>query len=134
VAVSFTVGVLIYRHRLHERLPRLPDFCAALALAALLAAPDCGWWYDMICVIAVFPLLLGLGAQARETAALQRLWYWAGALSYPLYVIHEPVLRAVFRLQGGALAGMGLAVALAWLLLRLYDEPLRRRLRGRAAY
>lgn len=134
VAVSFTAGVLIYRHGLHERLPRLPDVCAALALAGLLAVPDCGWWYDMMCVVAVFPLLLCLGAQARETKALHPLWYGAGALSYPLYVIHEPVLRAVYRLQGGALAAMGLAVLLAWALLRFYDAPVRRWLGRAAAY
>lgn len=135
VAVSFTAGVLIYRHRLHEHVARLPDVCAALGLAALLAVPACGWWYDMLCVVVLFPLLLCLGAQARETAGLHPFWYWAGALSYPLYVIHEPVLRAVFRLHGGALPAMALAIALAWALLRWYDEPVRRWLarRGKPA-
>ncbi len=132
VAVSFTLGVLIFHTRLHERLPRLPDFCVAVVLASLLLMPPCPWWYDMACVLLAFPLLLCLGAQARETQHLHRLWYWCGALSYPLYIIHEPVLRAMFRLHGGqhgaCLLAMFLAVAAAWLLLRLYDEPLRRRL------
>jgi peptidoglycan/LPS O-acetylase OafA/YrhL len=128
VAVSFTAGVFIWRYRLHEHLPSLPDFAVALGLAALLAVPDCGWWYDMGCVLLAFPLLLCLGAQARETPQLHRLWYWCGALSYPVYAIHEPILRAVFRLHGHYVTAMLLAVATSWLLLRLYDEPLRRRL------
>ncbi len=133
VAVSFTAGVVIWQYRLHEHLPRLPDFAAALGLAALLAVPDCGWWYDMGCVLLAFPLLLCLGAQARETPQLHRLWYWCGALSYPVYAIHEPVLRAVFRLHGHGVAAMVLAVALSWVLLRFYDEPLRRHWARRGA-
>ena len=128
VAVSFTLGVFIFRHHLHERLPPVPDFVVALALATLLAMPVGGWWYDMLCVLVAFPLLLGLGAQARETRKLHLLWYWCGALSYPVYAIHEPVLRAVFRLHGDGLAAMALAVAGAWALLRWYDVPLGRRL------
>jgi peptidoglycan/LPS O-acetylase OafA/YrhL len=128
VAVSFALGVLMFRYSLHERLPRLPDVCVAVLLAALLLMPPCPWWYDIACVLLAFPLLLGLGAQARETLHLHRFWYWCGALSYPLYIIHEPVLRAVFRLHGTCLAAMLLAVATAWALLLWYDEPLRRRL------
>jgi len=127
VAVSFGLGVLIFRTRLHERLPHIPDFCVALALAAVLALPHCHWWYDLGCVLLVFPLLLCLGAQARETPRLHRLWYWCGALSYPVYVIHQPVLRAMFRLHGNGFAAVVLTVAVAWALLRWYDEPLRRR-------
>jgi peptidoglycan/LPS O-acetylase OafA/YrhL len=126
VAVPFAAGVLIFRYRLHEHVPRLPDFAAALGLAALLAMPDCGWWYDMICVVVGFPLLLCLGARAQETPALHRLWYWCGALSYPVYVVHEPVLRAVFRLHGSGVVAVALALVCAWALLRWYDEPLRR--------
>jgi peptidoglycan/LPS O-acetylase OafA/YrhL len=125
VAVSFAAGVLVFRLRLHERLPRLPDFFAGLALMALLAMPDCGWWYDMACVLLGFPLLLCLGAQARATTGLQRLWYWCGAMSYLVYVVHEPLLRAVFRLHGSCLGGMVLSIAGAFVLLRCYDEPLR---------
>lgn len=128
VAVSFALGVLIFRYRLHERLPRMPDICPALALAAALAMPACGWWYDMGCVLAVFPLLLCLGAQARESIALHRLWYWGGALSYPLYVIHEPLLRAAFRLHLPYGLALAAPVAAAWVLLRWYDTPVRRRL------
>jgi peptidoglycan/LPS O-acetylase OafA/YrhL len=128
VAVSFTIGVLLFRCRLHEHLPRLPDFCAAILLAVLLLMPDCAWWYDLLCVLVAFPLLLALGVNARETPWLHGFWYCCGALSYPVYVIHQPVLRAVYRLHGGEFAAIILALAISWLLLRGYDEPLRRRL------
>jgi peptidoglycan/LPS O-acetylase OafA/YrhL len=126
VAVSYTIGVLMFRTRLHERLPPMPDFCPALALAALLAVPACGWWFDMACVLFFFPVLLAAGAQARETPGLRTFWWLGGALSYPVYVLHEPVLRATFRLHGDCLTGIMLAVAVSAVLLFLYDEPLRR--------
>ena len=133
IAVSFTLGVLIFRYRLHQYLPHLPDIFVAVALAALLAMPPCPWWYELGCVLIGFPLLLCLGAEARETPKLHKFWYWCGALSYPVYVIHQPVLRAVYRLHGNGIEGAALVLVLAWLLLRWYDEPLRRRLtQGRA--
>ncbi len=130
---SYAVGVLMFRYRLHERAPQVPDFIVALALAVLLAVPACGWWYDMVCVLLAFPLLLALGAQAWEMPGLNAVWGWCGALSYPVYVIHEPLLRAVYRLHGPYLLSMVLAIAAAWALLRWYDEPLRRSLARRRA-
>lgn len=126
VAVPYTIGVLAFRYRLHERLPPVPDFVPAILLAGLLLLPACGWWLDMLCLLVFFPLLLAAGAQARETRGLRRLWHISGALSYPLYAVHEPVLRATLRLHGNCLTGMVLAVAVSALLLRCYDEPLRR--------
>ncbi len=125
VAFSFGLGVLMHRYALTAQLPRLPDYAVALALAALLAVPTYGWWFDILCVLLGFPLLLGLGAQARITPGLSRFWYWSGALSYPLYIIHEPVLRAAYRLHMDDRAAMLLAIILAWAALCWFDVPLR---------
>lgn len=125
VGFSFMLGVMMFRFAWHEHMPRVPDFVSALALAALLAIPACGWWYDMLCVMLVFPALLAAGARATATPALCGVWRLSGALSYPLYVIHEPILRAIYRLHGNYLLAMVVAVALAYALLRFYDEPVR---------
>lgn len=135
VAFSFGVGVLMFRFSVHGLFPSLPDYVPACVLAVLLAVPDCGWWYDVLCVLLVFPLLLGLGSQAIESARVSRFWLLCGALSYPVYVVHEPVLRAVFRLCGPGVWPCGLAMALvlvvAYALLRWYDEPVRAALAAR---
>ncbi|MGE4483327.1 acyltransferase family protein [Acidocella sp.] len=129
VTLSFGAGVAISRFRCHVCCPVWPGWLVVLALAVLLAVPDCGWWYDMFCVACGFPLLLCLGARAVSPMPTNRVWLWAGRVSYPLYVIQEPLLRAVFRLigpgTGPALLAAGLTFMAAFLLLRFYDEPLR---------
>jgi peptidoglycan/LPS O-acetylase OafA/YrhL len=132
VAFSFGAGVAISHFALHRHFPAVVGWVPLLLLVILMAQSVHGWWYDILCTVFCFPLLLRLGARATSSAKQDRLWLFAGALSYPVYVIQEPVLRAIFRLLGpgsqpaslGILATMGLAA----LLLRIYDEPLRARL------
>lgn len=132
VAFSFGVGVAISRFAFHRLFPILPGWIPLLLLIILLAQPSHDWWYDMLCVVFCFPLLLCLGARATSSPKQDRIWLLAGALSYPIYVIQEPVLRAIFRLLGPggspALLGIMATIILATLLLRVYDEPLRARL------
>jgi peptidoglycan/LPS O-acetylase OafA/YrhL len=139
VGYSYLAGMLIYRYA--PALPALPGWLLALLLAGVFmmpALPDHGL-YDVIAVLAGFPLLVALSAQAAPGPALAPLWVQLGELSYPLYVIHEPVLRLAFHISrpipalagapalpayGGAL----IAILLAYALLHLYDQPLRNRL------
>lgn len=62
------------------------------------------------------------------------IWVRLGAISYPLYITHNPLLRIVsnlFRMEhfhSPAILVVALittSIAFAWLLLRLYDEPSR---------
>jgi peptidoglycan/LPS O-acetylase OafA/YrhL len=63
---------------------------------------------------------------------MERVWDTLGRLSYPLYLVHWPVLVVTEHLLGArlpfpALAAVGLTAscAAAWAVLRLYDEPVR---------
>jgi len=135
VSFSFPLGLLV--HRLH-RTGRLPDL-RALAPAAIpvcvagLAAPLAGsanGMLDLALATLVWPLILVAGLQAqvgrwgRACAAL-------GALSYPLYAVHLPVLILVgwaakqAGLAHGALFAVPAALAVAWLAQRL-DAAIRR--------
>jgi peptidoglycan/LPS O-acetylase OafA/YrhL len=92
--------------------------------------------YDVAAILFAFPLLLALGANRTEATKLDPFWRFSGRLSYPLYVIHEPILRAVHQFgprsgPAAALAGIAAALAAAWLLTICYDEPLRRHLAAR---
>lgn len=99
--------------------------------------------YDAICVIALFPCLVWLGASQLSVGTLTRnVSHILGELSYPLYAVHYPLMYLFYAHIGfdGNLVpiskisdvwpvAMILPVAcimLAWLCWRFYDRPLRR--------
>jgi peptidoglycan/LPS O-acetylase OafA/YrhL len=95
------------------------------------------WLYDFICVSVIFPLMVLAGRRDPDGAA-GVLCRASGAISYPLYALHwlgwELMLRG-FRAVGGKGYPAGFAViaiiailAGVWAVLKLYDEPVRRRL------
>ena len=94
---------------------------AALMMPALF--PLSWWWVDPLFVVAVFPAVLWLGATAAIAPRWRGLAAVSGAISYPLYAFHMPLLELGERLGdavGGAgagafrLAGVALAIGLAW--------------------
>lgn len=129
VGFSFGAGLAVSRFGIHLRFPILPGWLPVALLLLLLALPGTAWPYDIGCVVLCFPVLLCLGAQSGASPAWARIWLTLGALSYPVYAIQEPILRAAFRLIGPgllpALLGASATLLLAALLLRFYDEPLR---------
>lgn len=112
-------------------------------IAAILA---CGWVVDVRGAfpgyVALWPLLAAaLVIVAGRTAlpwsadrVLSRgVLPWIGSVSYALYLVHWPALVLALSLTGtshlGALAGAGVIVvslALAWVLTRVVDTPVRR--------
>ena len=93
---------------------------------------------DPLLTFMVFPLVLL--AAARWDARFVRTCAWLGALSYPLYVLQAPVIQSVRflpilgialpKFAQGALA-LALCPPVAWLALKLFDEPVRAALRRR---
>lgn len=121
----------------------VPAWVLAIVLAVVMSFPwtPLNWLYDFACVSVVFPLMVLLGRRDPEgfQGILCRV---SGAISYPLYALHwlgwELMLRG-FRAIGGEGYPLGFAaVAIpvivlgAWAVLKLYDEPIRRRLRALA--
>jgi peptidoglycan/LPS O-acetylase OafA/YrhL len=139
-AFSFGLGWLGWRYRALAPRPRL-WLPAAVLLAVLvmpLAPHPWNGIYDFACVAALFPLLVLIGAHNPQgvTGALCRTM---GDLSYPLYATHWATWAVMLRLYPdgwkpvlpvwfGALAVV-IAPAVAWVAFRLYDAPVRRRLR-----
>lgn len=136
VIFPFFAGVAIYRHwESHNRaLAGAPFKITAVALIACLILPS---WTSIqsIIVIAVLPSIV-LFSSSASSMAKTGLKYWVGYLSYPVYVIHFPVVRIfsnVIRklsLTGPALfiafvAEMVVILILSYLVARFYDEPLR---------
>lgn len=126
---SFFLGVLIHR----GRLPRvsIPPILLLAAVPLLFYAPP------LVAILVGYPLVL-IGATAPG-ARTSRLMAAMGALSYPLYVIHFPLLHWIGWLLAGRMpewASIPVSVTIvlfcSLLALKLWDEPVRRRLSRRA--
>ena len=99
--------------------------------------------YDAVCVILVFPCLVWWGAsQLSMGIVTQCVSHILGELSYPLYIVHYPLMYLFYAHIGfnGDLVpiavlgdvwpvAMALPLAcilLAWICWRFYDRPVRR--------
>ncbi len=148
VAYSFAVGLLINRlaSRGTLRIPKLPFLPLALVVFAVLAAPlantgRLALTYDVIAVSVVIPCLVALATVATVPAWAVSGALWLGAISYPLYALHYPLLRmmsvvistpgtpALLKLAGWATIVLA-CVAIAWAVNRWF-EPQARRLLSR---
>jgi peptidoglycan/LPS O-acetylase OafA/YrhL len=104
-----------------------------------IGGPETLWMnglYEALCIVAVFPFVVWLGASAQVSARTGRVCAALGGLSYPLYIIHYPFVYTytawtnanhVSLRDGLPVAALTfvVCVALAWLLLKYYDEPVR---------
>lgn len=93
--------------------------------------------YESFCIILIFPLIVSIGAggEIKNPFSL-KICKWLGDISYPIYITHYPliywftawVVDNKISLEDGYLVGIGVLVAsivLAYLCLKLYDEPVR---------
>lgn len=143
VVFPFVAGIAIHRIWAAGKLPRLalPFPVLGVLLMLTLVAPLPGW-FDLIAVVFLFPLIIVTGIHDVSTGAGARLADLAGRLSYPLYITHYVqvwIFSTIARrldLNGAALAMLIVVEVLvmlvvAFLALKLYDEPVRRYLANR---
>lgn len=90
-----------------------------------------GWFAALPVVASVALLISGLQSQSLTSRALSaRPMVWLGRISYPLYLVHWPVL-IVLRSSlpetgyGWRVFGLGLSVFLAWAILHFIETPIR---------
>jgi peptidoglycan/LPS O-acetylase OafA/YrhL len=132
VAFPFLLGVLMQRSRIWERMPSIAPFLGAVGLLLILWAPlRASGPYQAVAAMLLLPTIVAVGSATtvRRTA----LWTFLGRLSYPLYIVHWPVLLVVKwgadgRISSPAadVAGVAIAVTVAWLCVAIFDEPVRR--------
>jgi peptidoglycan/LPS O-acetylase OafA/YrhL len=98
--------------------------------------------YESVIVIAVFPLIVAIGAGGvLHNARSERICKFLGDISYPLYITHYPLIyvytawvvnnKIPLGIQG-LLVGLVIVVVsivIAYACLKLYDEPVREWLR-----
>ncbi|MBD2753693.1 acyltransferase family protein [Spirosoma validum] len=118
----------------------------SLSIVSLSAIPRIGgsehlWMnglYDTICVAIIFPLLVYVGASGKTTdKTTTKLCKFLGDISYPLYMVHYPFIYWYYawvknenltfeQSLPGALALVIGSILLAYVCLKIYDEPVRK--------
>lgn len=142
VMVSFTLGLIVCRSMDEPWFPRLEipavALLAALGLALGLPLGFSGLEWDAGFVFFGVPLFVALGCRAEPPAALRGLFGELGRLSYAIYLVHMPCIRAVDMVWrgmagqpvgdsplAGAAAIFALVLASSYALTSWFDEPLR---------
>jgi len=148
-------GRVVYPFLMGIFLRRLPSFAPQRAhygylaiplLLALLVNPfPGGGGYDLLASLVVIPLLVWMAATARQVPALDKFAASAGALSYPLYALHFPVVVILSNLDKKlgldegqtrmlAIGCIVICLSVAMLAYNLYDQPVRAWLRRRLPF
>lgn len=131
---SFPLGVLLFRWHAAEKLPALvlPAWVPlGVASVALVGFGQAGAIRDVLIVVVLFPaaLLTSLSATAEVRSA--NIFTLAGAISYPLYILHPPLIQTLTVSMRGnvpltALVTCGIAVVLlAAAVERWFDRPVQ---------
>jgi peptidoglycan/LPS O-acetylase OafA/YrhL len=146
----FTIGMLFARTFKPRKIKGAFYICS-IALVALFAVPyiapageiSINSLYEFICVAFIFPALVWLGACGTASEITGKMNSVLGELSYPLYIVHYPIMYVFYRWliknniytlgecwEVAALVIVS-SILLAFLCLKLYDEPVRRWLAGK---
>lgn len=147
VCFSFFLGVLMCRSmaRYQARLGLLQrgfwvEISLVLTVLVFAVAPAGGMRpvYDLICVVLLFPAIVVIAAVAPTRQSFSKSYGWLGRISYPIYIIHTPLLMIIAGAGKAASIDpfanhpwFGLVMALAVIVIadiatRIFDEPVRR--------
>lgn len=137
VAFAFSVGLILFR--LSGRWPKgfnVWVLSAILLVVLGLPAGPSRAVFDLLAVTLVLPVLVAAAVKAPASAGVARLF---GRVSYPLYIIHAPILLVGKHIADAqalpatgrlilVVAGVLVSILAAYVVLRFYDEPVRARL------
>ncbi len=144
----FTVGMLLARTCKPRRVKGAFWLCSIL-LVALFSVPyiasagsvSLNSLYEVVCIAAIFPIVVWMGACGNcGDNVTGRINKFLGDISYPLYIVHYPIMYIFYKwligkrcytlgeTWGVSIAVIIVSILLAYACLKLYDEPMRRRL------
>ena len=147
----FTMGILMSRIFKPMKNVRGAFWTSAALLLAIFHVPyiysegalSLNGVFEAACIIGVFPLVVWYAASGKTTdIASTRICRFLGDISYPLYIVHYPIMYAfymwliktrqytLYETWPAALAAVSASIILAWLCLKLYDMPVRKWLRN----
>lgn len=138
VSFSFLAGLLIYRFKLIIK-NRLGFISLSILLGLAFVMPHFKWnWLaEVLVVVIYFPLLVSLGAGSTLSMGERKLCVFSGNISYPLYMTHYAAIwifgsyltsnkPGTSELSFVVIAGTLLLVGFAYLMMVIYDIPVRR--------
>jgi peptidoglycan/LPS O-acetylase OafA/YrhL len=140
IAYSFCAGLLLYRSNwVIKNGLGFSGLASLLALAFLMPHVRWNWAAEALVVLGYFPLLvaLGAGADPRLSAGVEKRCMLLGTISYPLYMTHYAAIWLfghyytrykpdTTELWLIASLGTALLVGIAYVVLVLYDTPVRK--------
>ena len=147
---AFSIGLLMSRNFKPLKI-KGAFWISGLAIVVLLSMPyignsDTPWLngiYDAVCTIIIFPILVYIGASGKITdKGTTGVSKFLGDISYPLYMVHYPFMYLFYswvwkneltfaQTWPVALLLVFGNILLAYLCLKLYDEPVRKYLTKR---
>ncbi|MCU7552647.1 acyltransferase [Chitinophagaceae bacterium LB-8] len=143
IAYSFLAGLFIYRSNwiIKNKLGFI-SLAILLSLAFIMPYFKWNWMAEALVVLLYFPLLVSLGAGASLTQGLKRLCQFSGKISYPLYMTHYVAIwifgnyytshkPGTTELVLIIIIGTILLVGLAYLVMVIYDTPIRKYLNNK---
>ena len=141
----FTVGMLLARTFKPRKIKYAFWICSATLLATFAVpyiASECSLsmnsLYEVVCIAFVFPIIVWMGACGTAEGSTGRISGLLGDLSYPLYIVHYPVMylfyawlidKHFYSFEDTLLMPtivVAVSIALAYACLKLYDEPVRK--------
>ncbi|MBQ2008247.1 MAG: acyltransferase [Alistipes sp.] len=141
----FTVGMLLARTFKPRKIKYAFWICSAILLATFAVpyiasegALSMNSLYEVVCIAFVFPIIVWLGACGSAEGSTGRISGLLGDLSYPLYIVHYPVMylfyawlidKHFYSFEDTLLMPaivVAVSIALAYACLKLYDEPVRK--------
>lgn len=141
ITSPFTLGVILYRRwpgGWGERFSAWAFVPPILFLVTLFSPSDTviSALISLALVLGLFPLLLMIAVSAKPHGFQSRILHGLGEMSYPLYVLHLPILiffRQIALLTGASVTaatvlGLPAAFIVSTGAIFLYDRPLRSRL------
>ncbi len=142
----YALGLLLSRKFRPVKVRGAFWICSALLLALFLAPPFTpqgglcvNALYDVVCIALAFPLILWLAASGHTSDRLSTgLCRFLGDISYPLYIVHYPLMYLFYAWMietentdwetawPQSLAVVGGSILTAFILLKIYDLPVRK--------
>ena len=141
----FSMGILLARTFKPRKIKGVFWICS-IALVVLFSIPyiassgsiSLNSLYEFVCIAFLLPFIVWLGACGTASGTTGKMNRVLGELSYPLYIVHYPIMyifyawlikNNIYTLDnclGVAALVIVSSIALAFLCLKLYDEPVRR--------
>lgn len=141
----FTIGMLLARTFKPRKIKGAFWICSIM-LIALFSVPyipsegniSTNSLYEVVCIATIFPFIVWVGACGISSGRTAKINKQLGEISYPLYIVHYPIMyifyawlieKKYYTLQDCwevALIVVVSSILLAFICLKLYDEPVRR--------